>query len=56
MEIKEVYVERVFNLGNYETLRIGLRANVSEEEVDDVQTLLRNLEDEAIAYRDSQIC
>jgi len=29
--INEVYFERVFNLGNYETMRIGLRASVTEE-------------------------
>jgi proteasome assembly chaperone (PAC2) family protein len=27
-QINEVYFERVFNLGNYETCRIGLRATV----------------------------
>ena len=29
--INEVYFERVFNLGNYETARIGLRATVTDE-------------------------
>jgi len=29
--INEVYFERVFNLGNYETMRIGLKATVTEE-------------------------
>jgi proteasome assembly chaperone (PAC2) family protein len=28
-QIKEVYFERVFNLGNYETMRIGLHATVA---------------------------
>jgi hypothetical protein len=27
-KIHEVYFERVFNLGNYETFRLGLRATV----------------------------
>jgi hypothetical protein len=27
-QIKEVYFERVFNLGNYEPMRIGLKATV----------------------------
>ena len=27
-QVKEVYFERVFNLGNYETFRIGLHATV----------------------------
>jgi hypothetical protein len=29
--VNEVYFERVFNLGNYETCRIGLKATVTEE-------------------------
>jgi proteasome assembly chaperone (PAC2) family protein len=28
-QIKEVYFERVFNLGNYETMRLGLHATVA---------------------------
>jgi hypothetical protein len=27
-QIKEVYFERVFNLGNYETFRLGLHATI----------------------------
>jgi hypothetical protein len=27
-QITEVYFERVFNLGNYETFRLGLRATI----------------------------
>jgi hypothetical protein len=27
-QIKEVYFERVYNLGNYETYRIGLHATI----------------------------
>jgi hypothetical protein len=27
-QIREVYFERVFNLGNYETFRLGLHATV----------------------------
>jgi hypothetical protein len=29
--VNEVYFERVFNLGNYESFRVGLRATVTEE-------------------------
>jgi len=29
--IIEVYFERVFNLGNYETMRVGLKATVTPE-------------------------
>jgi hypothetical protein len=31
-KINEVYFERVFNLGNYETFRLGLRATVSPKQ------------------------
>lgn len=31
-QIKEVYYERVFNLGNYETFRIGLTATVGPKQ------------------------
>jgi hypothetical protein len=49
-QIKEVYFERVFNLGNYESFRIGLTATVgpkqSAEEVaamlDELTIKLRN--------------
>jgi hypothetical protein len=40
-QITEVYFERVFNLGNYETFRIGLHATVGpkqtpEQVIDDL--------------------
>jgi hypothetical protein len=31
-QINEMYFERVFNLGNYETFRVGLRATISEHD------------------------
>jgi hypothetical protein len=34
-QIKEVYFERVFNLGNYETFRIGLTATVGPRQTAD---------------------
>jgi hypothetical protein len=32
LKINEVYFERVFNLGNYETFRLGLRATVGPKQ------------------------
>jgi hypothetical protein len=41
MAIKEVYFERCFNLGNYETFRIGLTATVgATEKTEDVVEVL----------------
>jgi hypothetical protein len=34
--ITEVYFERVFNLGNYETMRMGLKATVAEKKADEL--------------------
>jgi hypothetical protein len=31
-EITEAYFERVFNLGNYETCRIGLKATIGPDQ------------------------
>jgi Lhr-like helicase len=40
-QIREVYYERVFNLGNYETFRIGLTATVGpKQEVDELIAML----------------
>jgi hypothetical protein len=40
-KIKEVYFERCFNLGNYETFRIGLTATVgTKESTEDVVAML----------------
>jgi proteasome assembly chaperone (PAC2) family protein len=39
--VQEAYFERVFNLGNYETCRIGLRATVgAKQTVEDVVAAL----------------
>jgi hypothetical protein len=38
VKIKEVYFERVFNLGNYETFRIGLHGTVGPGDADGVIT------------------
>lgn len=32
LTVREIYVERVFNLGSYETTRIGMHATVSPGE------------------------
>jgi hypothetical protein len=49
--INEVYFERVFNLGNYETARIGLRATVTDEF--GVAKTLRALDKATVIYRKS---
>ena len=49
--INEVYFERVFNLGNYETTRIGLRATVTEEF--GVAKTLQALDKATVRYRKS---
>ena len=49
--IVEVYFERVFNLGNYETARIGLRATVTDEF--GVAKTLQALDKATVRYRKS---
>jgi hypothetical protein len=40
-QVKEVYFERVFNLGNYESFRIGLTATVgTKQTAEEVVTAL----------------
>jgi hypothetical protein len=53
LDIKEVYFERVFNLGNYETFRIGLTATIgprqtAEEVVIALDEYILNLRDKRI--------
>lgn len=45
MEIKEVSLERIFNLGNYENIKVGFVAAVKEDE--DVQRVLKLLNRES---------
>ena len=53
--ITEVYFERVFNLGNYETCRIGLKAIVNPANPDhSVEKTLLALDKATVKYRDSQ--
>lgn len=49
--INEVYFERVFNMGNYETCRVGLRATVTNE--NGVAKTLRALDKATVRYRKS---
>jgi hypothetical protein len=49
--INEIYFERVFNMGNYETTRIGLRATVTAE--NGVARTLRALDKATVRYRKS---
>jgi hypothetical protein len=52
-EIREVYFERVFNLGNYETFRLGLHATVGpgqtvEEVIADLDVFTLKMRKETI--------
>jgi hypothetical protein len=49
--INEVSFERVFNMGNYETCRIGLKATVTEEF--GVAKTLQALDRATVRYRKS---
>ena len=49
--VDEVYFERVFNLGNYETCRIGLRATITDEF--GVAKTLQALDRATVRYRKS---
>jgi len=50
MTIKEVSLRRVFNLGNYETLHVELKASINESIGEDVQDILAILEKKAEEY------
>jgi hypothetical protein len=49
--VHEVYFERVFNLGNFETCRIGLKATVTQE--NGVAKTLTALDRATVRYRKS---
>lgn len=49
MKYCEVSYERVYNLGNYESERIGLKAQCDEEE--SVDTVLKALQDKINSVR-----
>jgi proteasome assembly chaperone (PAC2) family protein len=48
-QVKEVYFERVFNLGNYETFRIGLHATVEPKQT--LEQLFDQLDECTVAMR-----
>ena len=49
--INEVYFERVFNMGNYETCRIGFKATITNE--NGVEKTLIALDRATVRYRQS---
>jgi hypothetical protein len=51
--ITEAYFERVFNLGNYETFRLGLRATVAPK--DDVEAVVVQLDQYTLDMRNKYI-
>jgi hypothetical protein len=52
-QITEVYFERVFNLGNYETFRIGLHATVGPKQTP--EQLIAELDDFILKARDARV-
>jgi len=48
-QITEVYFERVFNLGNYETFRLGLKATVGPK--DPVEDTIVRLDELTVKMR-----
>jgi hypothetical protein len=53
VNVTEVYFERVFNLGNYETCRIGLRATIGpKQQIDDVVSML---DDYTVALKNKKV-
>jgi hypothetical protein len=48
-QITEVYFERVFNLGNYETFRLGLRATVGPKQT--LEQVIADLDDFTLVTR-----
>lgn len=51
-KIKEVHFERIFNLGNYETMRIGLTATIGPN--DDVDDIVRQLDERTVMLRNGE--
>jgi hypothetical protein len=52
-QIKEVYFERVFNLGNYETFRLGLHATVGPKQV--AEEVIHALDDYTMNIRNKKL-
>jgi hypothetical protein len=51
--IKEVYIERVFNLGNYETFRLGLHATIGAGQT--AQSVIADLDAFTLKMRQERI-
>jgi len=49
MKITEVRLDRTYNLGNYESLKVGLTASINDDE--DPQEALAELNAEAKAFK-----
>jgi hypothetical protein len=52
-QIKEVYFERVFNLRNYETFRLGLRATIGSGQT--VEDVVSELDDFTVRIRNKRM-
>jgi proteasome assembly chaperone (PAC2) family protein len=50
-QITEAYFERVFNLGGYETIRIGLRSTVGPKQ--DAEDVVRALDEATVKMRNN---
>ena len=53
VQVKEVYFERVFNLGNYETFRLGLHATVGPKQT--VDEVVSELDDFIVKVRNRRV-
>ena len=51
-QISEVYFERVFNLGNYETFRLGLHATVGPKQ--EPEKVIEALDEFALKVRNKK--
>jgi hypothetical protein len=52
-QIKEVYFERVFNLGNYETFRLGLKATVGPKQT--AEEVVTALDEFSVKLRNKRV-
>jgi len=52
-QIREVYFERVFNLGNYETFRLGLHATIVPGQT--VEKMVQELDEFTVNIRNKKI-
>jgi hypothetical protein len=52
-QITEVYFERVFNLGNYETFRLGLHATVGSGQTP--ESTIKDLDEFTLKMRNARV-